>query len=111
MGGALALALMAPAAVSAQQRTPQPSQPPQAASEGVSTAKVLAIGTGAVLGVIAAQAIVIGDGVALVGGVVGGVAAAWWYDSASESGPTRASLRQPAALPTSASGDRVALAE
>lgn len=57
-----------------------PAAPLQNAPE-IGTAKVLAIGIGAILGAVAAQAIVVGDGVALVGGIAGGVIAAWWYQS------------------------------
>jgi hypothetical protein len=65
--------------------------PPQNAPE-IGTAKVLAIGIGAILGAAAAQAIVVGDGVALVGGIAGGVIAAWWYQS--EEGGKPAGPRQ-----------------
>lgn len=88
LGSLLALVLLAPVGASAQSA----AAPPQQGSE-VGTAKVLAIGIGAVLGAAAAQAIVVGDGVALVGGIAGGVIAAWWYNQSTE-GAKPASLRQ-----------------
>lgn len=112
LGVALALLVLLPFDASAQQQKAPPAQPqPQQTIEGVSTSKILAIGFGALLGVIAADAIILGDGVALVGGVVGGLAAAWWYDNAGDVGAGRASMRQPAALSVPARAERVALAE
>ena len=114
--GALALLVLSPLPAAAQQRAapaPPPTAPaapvPQAAVEGVSSAKVLAIGIGALLGAVAAQAIVAGEGVTLVGGAAGGLLAAWWYEVAS-SGPTRAAMREPAGAPFLARTERLALA-
>lgn len=58
---------------------------------GVSSSKVLAIGIGALLGAVAGNALVAGEGVTLVGGAAGGLLAAWWYDNPN-SGPTRAAM-------------------
>ena len=111
--GALALLVLSPLPAAAQQRAapaPAPAAPaPQAAVEGVSSAKVLAIGIGALLGAVAAQAIVAGEGITLVGGAAGGLLAAWWYEVAS-SGPTRAAMREPAGAPFLARTERLALA-
>ena len=69
----------------------------------------MAIGIGAVLGVVAAEAVLAGDTVGLLGGVAGGILAAWWYDNAS-TGPSRAALRQPAVAPIPARAESLALA-
>ena len=91
--GAFALLLLSPLTAAAQQRTApaQPAPAAPAATAEVSSAKVLAIGVGALLGVVAANALVAGEGVTLVGGVAGGLIAAWWYESPN-SGPTRAAM-------------------
>jgi hypothetical protein len=103
LAGALALSVLSPWSASAQQ---QVAVPPTI--EGVSTAKVLAIGIGALLGAVAAQALVAGEGVTLVGGLAGGVLGAWWYENSSAA-PVRAALREPAA-PALARAQRLALA-
>src|SRR5437762_10600636 len=87
-----------PFTASAQQRPAQAPTLPTISTEGIPTAKIVAIGIGAVLGAVAAEAILAGDAVGLLGGAVGGVLAAWWYDNAS-GGPSRAVLRQPAVAP------------
>jgi hypothetical protein len=102
------LALM-PFTASAQQRPAQAPSAPALTIEGISSAKILAIGIGAVLGVVAAEAVLAGDTVGLLGGVAGGVLAAWWYDSAS-TGPSRAALRQPVIAPIPARAESLALA-
>ena len=102
------LALM-PFTASAQQRPAQAPSAPALTIEGISSAKILAIGIGAVLGVVAAEAVLAGDTVGLLGGVAGGVLAAWWYDSAG-TGPSRAALRQPAVAPIPARAESLALA-
>ena len=116
--GALALLALSPLQAAAQQRAapaaaPAPAAPaapaPQSAIEGVTSAKVLSIGIGALLGAVAAQAIVAGEGITLVGGAAGGLLAAWWYEVAS-SGPTRAAMREPAGAPFLARTERLALA-
>ena len=104
--GALALSVLSPVTAAAQQKA-APAIP--ATIEGVSTAKVIAIGLGAILGAAATEALVAGEGVALVGGIAGGLVAAWWYDN-SNGGPARAALRQPAAAPGLAQAERLALA-
>ena len=104
---ALALLVVPPSLANAQQRTP-PAPPVRPNLEEVSSAKVLAIGIGALLGAVAGQAIVAGDGITLVGGAAGGLLAAWWYDGAAV-GPTRASLHERADWPVPAGGERLAL--
>ena len=105
----LVLSAMVPLSASAQQRPAQAPSTPTLSVEGISSAKILAIGIGAVLGVVAVEAILAGDTVGLLGGVAGGVLAAWWYDSASGS-PSRAALRQPAVSPIPARDEHFALA-
>ena len=105
--GALALLLLSPLTAAAQQRA-APAPPPPAA--GVSSSKVLAIGIGALLGAVAANAIVAGEGVTLVGGAAGGLLAAWWYDN-PEAGPTRAALHAQAEGSEQARGVRLASAQ
>jgi hypothetical protein len=105
----LALLTLTPFTASAQQRPAQAPTAPALTIEGISSAKILAIGIGAVLGVVAAEAVLAGDTVGLLGGVAGGILAAWWYDSAS-GGPSRAALRQPAVAPIPARAESLALA-
>jgi len=110
--GAFALLVLSPLTATAQQQrpAPPPATPPAAsAAEPVPSAKVLAIGIGALLGAVAGQAIVAGEGVTLVGGAAGGLLAAWWYDkSAGNMG--RAAMHAEAAGPELASAERLALA-
>jgi hypothetical protein len=108
LAGALALLVLSPLSAAAQQRAaPAPAAP--ATIEGVSSAKVLAIGFGALLGAVAANALVAGEGVTLVGGVAGGFLASWWYDN-SNSGATRAAMREQPGSPALARAERLALA-
>ena len=107
--GALALLVLSPLTAAAQQRAAPAAPAIPSTIEGVATAKVLAIGIGVVLGAVATEALVAGEGVMLVGGVAGGLIAAWWYENAnSVSG--RAAMRQPAAAPALAHAERLALA-
>jgi hypothetical protein len=107
--GALALLVLSPLTAAAQQRAVPAPAVPAPTNEGISSSKVLAIGAGAILGVVAAQAIVAGEGLTLVGGVAGGVLAAWWYDN-SGGGATRAAMHANAAAPELARAERLALA-
>ena len=104
--GAFALLVLSPLSAVAQQKA---APPPPAAAEAVSSAKVLAIGIGALLGAVAAQAIVAGEGVTLVGGAAGGLLAAWWYDNPGN-GPTRAAMHARFEGPEPARAERLALA-
>ncbi len=108
LAGALALLVLSPLTAAAQQRV-APAPPAQATAEGVSSSKVLAIGIGALLGVVAGQAIVTGDGVILVSGAAGGLLAAWWYE-VGNGGPTRAAMREHAGAPELARAERLASA-
>src|SRR5216684_6807348 len=103
--GAFALLVLSPLTATAQQKP----TPPTATAEPVPSAKVLAIGIGALLGAVAGQAIVAGEGVTLVGGAAGGLLAAWWYDN-SAGGATRAAMRAEAPVPELASAERLTLA-
>lgn len=104
LGSVLVLLFLVPLGASAQSA----AAPAQKSAE-VGTAKVLAIGIGAILGAAAAQAIVVGDGVALVGGIAGGVIAAWWYNQSTE-GAGPASLRQSLFQPIPPHAQRISLA-
>ena len=106
--GAFALLVLSPLAAAAQQQKPAPP-PAASAAEPVPSAKVLAIGIGALLGAVAGQAIVAGEGVTLVGGAAGGLLAAWWYDN-SAGNMGRAAMHAEAAGPELASAERLALA-
>ena len=102
---ALALLVLSPFAASAQPKgAPAPAAPP--AAEGVSSNKILAIGVGALLGAVAGQAIVAGEGLTLIGGAAGGLLAAWWYEVGT-SGPIRAAMREPAGAPALARAERL----
>ncbi len=106
--GAFALLVLSPLSVAAQQK-PTPPTAPTATAESVPSAKVLAIGIGALLGAVAGQAIVAGEGVTLIGGAAGGLLAAWWYDNSS-GGSTRAAMHAAAPVPELASAERLTLA-
>lgn len=107
LAGVLALLALSPLTAAAQPKSaPAPAPAAPAATDSVSSGKVLAIGIGALLGVIAANAVVAGEGVTLVGGAAGGLLAAWWYDSAGN-GLTRAAMREHAAMPSLARAERL----
>src|SRR5437588_553056 len=73
---ALVLLAVAPLPASAQQKPAQTPAAPSVTLEGISTGKLLTIGIGAILGAVAAEAIVAGEGVTLIGGpAILGVAA------------------------------------
>jgi hypothetical protein len=104
LASVLVLLFLVPHGASAQSAAAPPAQN----APEIGTAKVLAIGIGAILGAAAAQAIVVGDGVALVGGIAGGVIAAWWYQS--EEGGKPAGLRQSLYQPQPSQAKRISLA-
>jgi hypothetical protein len=91
---AMAASLLLPFGASAQQAPPPQSQP---VLDGGNAGKLLAIGVGVIAGVAVAEAIGVVDTASLLGGVVGGYLAAWWYDSSSDGGRMRANVRQPTA--------------
>jgi len=109
--GAFALLVLSPLTAAAQQKpAPSPGTPPTAGvAEAVPSAKVLAIGIGALLGAVAGQAIVAGEGVTLIGGAAGGLLAAWWYEN-SNGGPTRAAMHAEGAALELVGTERLALA-
>ena len=107
--GALALLVLLPLTAAAQQRAAPAPAAPAPTIEGMSSTKVLTIGAGALLGVVAAQAIVAGEGLTLVGGAAGGLLAAWWYDN-SGSGATRAAMNAQTEAPALARAEHLALA-
>ena len=107
--GAFALLVLSPLTAAAQQRPAPPPAVPSPAAEGISSTKVLAIGVGALIGAVAANAIVAGEAVTLVGGAAGGLLTAWWYDN-SNGGPTRAAMNEPAGGAELARAERLALA-
>jgi hypothetical protein len=110
LAGALALLFLSPLTAAAQQRAaPAPAAPAPTIIEGMSSSKVLTIGAGALLGVVAAQAIVAGEGLTLVGAAAGGLVAAWWYDN-SGGGATRAAMHAQTGAPALARAERLALA-
>jgi hypothetical protein len=104
---AVAVSLLLPFCASAQQAPPAQSQP---APEGGTPGKLLAIGIGIVAGVAVAEAIGVVDTASLLGGVVGGYLAAWWYDSWSDGGRIPASVRQPTAASAVWRSEQLALA-
>ena len=101
--GAFALLVLSPLTALAQQKPAAPTVEP------APSAKVLAIGIGALLGAVAGQAIVAGEAVTLIGGAAGGLLAAWWYEN-STSGATRAAMRTTVPVPELASAERLTLA-
>jgi phage tail tape-measure protein len=61
--------------------------------DGMRTGKVVAVGIGALLGIVAAEAIAVGDAAAIVGGVAGGAIGAWWYTSSGDSASPRGNVK------------------
>jgi len=108
LGMAIAVSLLLPFGASAQQASPPGQTPPTI--EGVNTGKLLAIGVGVVAGIAVAEAIGVVDTASLLGGVVGGYLAAWWYDSSNDGGRLRANVRQPAAALAVWRSERLAMA-
>jgi hypothetical protein len=73
------------------------------------TGKIVAIGVGALIGIVAAEAIVVGDAAAIVGGVAGGVIAAWWYESAGDTSSPRGNVKPTAARQAAYHGETLVL--
>jgi hypothetical protein len=106
--GAFALLLLSPLTAAAQTKPVQtPALPPTI--EGVPTNKVLAIGAGVLAGAVAAEALVGGELVAVIGGAAGGLIGAWWYENSNGS-PTKATMREPMGAPMLARVEHLALA-
>lgn len=98
IGVALALLVLLPVTASAQPKPPASPTPPaqtQAASEGPGLDKIVAIGVGVLVGVLAGEALGGADALTLLAGVAGGYVGAWWYDSGDR---VRVNLRQPTAV-------------
>ena len=95
----IALSLLALTSFGAAAQQPAPPAAPStpAPTDSVKTGKVVAIGIGALLGIVAAEAVVVGDAAAIVGGVAGGVIGAWWYNSSGDSASPRGNVRPTAA--------------
>lgn len=91
---ALSLLVLVSTGAVAQQPTPAPQATPL---ENVNTGKVVAVGVGALLGIVAAEALVVGDAAAIIGGVAGGLVGAWWYNSGGDSASPRGSVKPTAA--------------
>ena len=109
--GTIAFLILSPLPAAAQQgaaQAPAALTPvAQTTIEGFPLDKLLAIGAGAILGAAMAEAIIGGQVVALAGGVAGGLVGAWWYNGG---GSIRVTLGGPAAAPTLARAERLALA-
>src|SRR5215467_7704947 len=88
---ALSLLVLVSTGAVAQQPAPAPQASPM---DNVNTGKVVAVGIGALLGIVAAEAVVVGDAAAIVGGVAGGLVGAWWYSSGSETASPRGNVKQ-----------------
>jgi hypothetical protein len=65
--------------------------------DSVTPGKIIAVGVGALIGVVVAPAVIGGDAAAIVGVVAGGLIGAWWYSSADGSASARADVRPTAA--------------
>jgi hypothetical protein len=110
IGVALALLVLLPVTASAQPKPPAPAAPPaqmQAAGDGLALDKIVAIGVGVLVGVLAGEAIGGADAITLIAGVAGGYVGAWWYDSGAT---VRANLRQPTAVAAAWRPSELALA-
>ena len=105
---AVAVSLLLPYGASAQLAPPTAQSQP--APESGNAGKLLAIAIGIVAGVAVAEAIGVVDTASLLGGVVGGYLAAWWYDSSSDGGRMPASVRQPTAASAVWRSEQLALA-
>src|SRR5437763_17019825 len=98
IGVALALLVLLPVTASAQPKPPASPTPPaqtQAASEGPGLDKIVAIGVGVLVGVLAGEALGGADALTLLAGVTGDNVGAWWYDSRNH---MRVNHRQPKAV-------------
>jgi hypothetical protein len=106
IGVALALLVLLPVGASAQPKPPAPPAQAQTA-DGVNLDKIVAVGVGVLVGVLAAEALGGADALTLLAGVAGGYVGAWWYDSGDR---VRANLRQPTAVAAAWQPGELALA-
>jgi hypothetical protein len=95
IGVALALFVLLPVTASAQPKPPAPPAQTQGTGDALALDKIVAIGVGVLVGVLAAESIGGADALTLIAGVAGGYIGAWWYDSGAV---VRANLRQPTAV-------------
>jgi hypothetical protein len=95
IGVALALLVFLPINASAQPKPPAPPAQTQATSDGPGLDKIVAIGVGVLVGVLAGEALGGADALSLLAGIAGGYVGAWWYESGDR---VRANLRQPTAV-------------
>jgi hypothetical protein len=107
IGVALALLVLLPVTASAQPKPPAPPAQAQVAGDGLALDKIVAIGVGVLVGVLAGEAIGGADAITLIAGVAGGYVGAWWYDSGAN---VRANLRQPTAVAAAWQPSELALA-
>jgi hypothetical protein len=107
---ALSMLLLVSFGAAAQQPAPAPQSPAPAPTESVKTGKVVAIGLGALLGIVAAEAIVVGDAAAIVGGVAGGCIGAWWYSNSGEAASLKANVKPAAAREAAYHGEMLVVA-
>jgi hypothetical protein len=107
IGVALALFVFMPLAASAQPKPPSPPGQTQATGDAPNLDKIVAIGVGVLVGVLAGEALGGADALTLLAGVAGGYVGAWWYDSGDR---VRANLRQPTAVAATWRPSELALA-
>jgi hypothetical protein len=107
IGVVLALLVLLPVTASAQPKPPAPPAQSQATGDGPALDKIVAIGVGVLVGVLAGEALGGADALTLLAGVAGGYVGAWWYDSGDR---LRANLRQPTAVAAAWQPSELALA-
>src|SRR5260221_60264 len=106
IGIALALLVLLPVGASAQPKPPAP--PAQAQTvDGINLDKIVAVGVGVLVGVLAAEALGGADALTLLAGVAGGYVRAWLYDSGHR---VLANLSQPTAVAAAWQPGELALA-
>jgi hypothetical protein len=105
---ALALLILLPLDASAQPKPPAAPAPSQVLGDGLNLDKIVVIGVGVLVGVIAAEAIGGADAVQLLAGLAGGYLGAWWYESGDR---VRIGVRQPTATSALWSGGELAVAQ
>lgn len=110
LGVALAASFLLSFGASAQPAAPPPPSQSQPAADGGGGGKLVAIGVGVIAGVAVAEAVGVVDTASLLGGVVGGYLAAWWYDSLSDAARMRSNMRQPTAASAAWRPEQLALA-
>lgn len=107
IGVALALLVLLPVGASAQPKPPAAPPAQAQTADGPNLDKIVAIGVGVLVGVLAGEALGGADAITLLAGVAGGYVGAWWYDSGDR---VRANLRQPTAVAATWRPSELALA-